>query len=125
MKGDNMKFCWVTINVKDMEKSLHFYQEIIGLGINRRFKPDNDREIVFLGDGETQIELIYNSKIQDIVIGKNISLGFEVNSVEKITEALKRNNMSIHSGPFQPNPSIKFIYVLDPNGVRIQFVENL
>ena len=31
-----MKFCWVTINVKDMEKSLHFYQEVIGLNINRK-----------------------------------------------------------------------------------------
>jgi len=41
-----MNFCWVTINVKDMEKSLHFYQGIIGLDINRIFNPDNDREIV-------------------------------------------------------------------------------
>ncbi len=120
-----MKFCWVTINVKDMVKSLHFYQVIIGLGMNRRFKPDHDREIVFLGGGDTQIELIYNSKAPNIAVGEDISLGFEVDSIEQINEALKRNNISIHSGPFQPNPFIRFIYVLDPNGVKIQFVENL
>ena len=34
-----MKFCWVTINVRDLEKSLHFYQEIIGLNIHKRMKP--------------------------------------------------------------------------------------
>lgn len=120
-----MKFCWVTINVKDLEESLHFYQEIIGLGINRRFKPDNDREIVFLEKGETQIELIYGPRAENIVVGKDISLGFEVESLDKIKEVLKNNNIAIHSGPFQPNLSIQFIYVLDPNGVKIQFVENL
>jgi len=119
-----MNFCWVTIHTRDIKKSLHFYQEIIGLKINRRFKPDNDSEIVFLGAGETQIELIYNAKAHNTVIGEGISLGFEVDSIDQIKEVLKRNNIPIHSGPFQPNPSIKFIYVLDPNQIKIQFVEN-
>ena len=33
-----MKFCWVTITVKNMEESLRFYQEIVGLTIDRRFQ---------------------------------------------------------------------------------------
>ncbi|MDD5601014.1 MAG: VOC family protein, partial [Actinomycetota bacterium] len=33
-----MKFCWTTIMVNDLEESLKFYQEIIGLPVNRRFK---------------------------------------------------------------------------------------
>lgn len=120
-----MKFCWVTINVKNMEKSLHFYQEIIGLNINRRIKPNTDKEIIFLGSSETQIELIYNTKVDNIAVGKDISLGFVVDSIEQIIEILKKKNIPIHSGPFQPNLSIKFIYILDPNGVKIQFVENV
>jgi len=108
-----------------MEKSLHFYQEIIGLTINRRMKPNPDMEIVFLGSGETQIELICNSKADNITIGKDISLGFEVDSMEQISEKLKENNIPLHSGPFQPSPSIKFIYILDPNEVKIQFIENI
>ncbi len=120
-----MEFCWVTINVKDMEKSLDFYQEIIGLNISRRMKPNPDMEIIFLGSGETQIELIYNKKVDDITMGKDISLGFVVDSIERMMEILKKNNIAIHSGPFQPNPSIKFLYILDPNGVKIQLVENI
>ena len=120
-----MKFCWITINVKDLEKSLYFYQEIIGLNIHRRMKPNSDMEIIFLGSSETQIELIYNTKVDDIVMGKDISLGFEVDSIEQMSEILKKNNISIHSGPFQPNPSIRFIYILDPNGIKIQFIENI
>ena len=81
--------------------------------------------ITFLGSNETQIELIYKAKADDIVIGKDISLGFVVDSIEQISEILKKKNIPIHSGPFQPNPSIKFIYILDPNGVKIQFVKNI
>ena len=120
-----MKFCWVTINVKDMEKSLRFYQEIIGLNVDRRMKPNSDMEIIFLGSSGTQIELIYNAKVNDSTIGKDVSLGFVVDSIEQISELLKKKNIPIHSGPFQPNPSIKFLYILDPNGIKIQFVENI
>jgi len=120
-----MKFCWVTINVRDLEKSLHFYQEIIGLDLNRRMKLNPDMEIIFLGSGETQIELIYNTKADDITVGKDISLGFIVDSIERMSKILKKKNIPIHSGPFQPNPSIKFLYILDPNGIKIQLVENI
>lgn len=46
--------------------------------------------ITFLGSNETQIELIYNAKADDIVIGKDISLGFVVDSIEQISEILKK-----------------------------------
>jgi lactoylglutathione lyase len=120
-----MTFCWATINVKEMEKSLRFYQDILGLQLNRKMNPNPDMELAFLGAGDTQIELIYNAKSKDVGFGKDISLGFTVESIEKVSELLKTKNIPIQSGPFQPNPFIKFIYVLDPNGLKIQFVENI
>lgn len=120
-----MTFCWATINVKDMGNSLQFYQDILGLHLNKKMNPNPDMELAFLGAGDTQVELIYNAKNSDISFGKDISLGFTVESIEHVTSLLKQRNIAIHSGPFQPNPSIKFIYVLDPNGLKIQFVENI
>lgn len=118
-----MKFCWTTIMVKDMEESLKFYQEIVGLSIDRRFKSGDEVEIVFLGDGETKVELIENKKIKEVKIGQDISLGFETASLEKMMSYVKEKGIEIHSGPFQPNPHTKFFYVLDPNNLKIQFVE--
>lgn len=120
-----MNFCWVTLSVRDMEESLQFYQDIIGLTIDRRIKPNPDMEIIFLGSGETKVELIYNKNADNISFGKDISIGFVVDSVDKIIEILEHKNIPIHSGPFQPNPGIKFVYILDPNGVKIQLVENI
>ena len=120
-----MKFCWVTIQVKDLEKSLHFYQEIMSLTIKRRMKPNPDMEIVFMGSGETKVELICDAKKEKISMGQDISLGFEVDSIEEISEKLGKNKIPIYSGPFQPSPHSKFIYILDPDGVKIQLVENI
>lgn len=117
-----MRFCWSTITVKDMEESLKFYQEIVGLPLEKRFKAGPGVEIAFLGDGETKIELIHNEQIKDISFGQNISLGFEVDSVDEMMKTLKEKGIEIHSGPFQPNPHTKFFFVLDPNGLKIQFV---
>lgn len=120
-----MKFCWSTLTVKNMEESLRFYQDIVGLKISRRFNAGPETEIAFLGEGDTLIELICNRKHPEVNAGEDISWGFEVDSLDRIISLLKQKGIAEISGPFQPNPKVKFIYVRDPNGMKIQFVENL
>lgn len=119
-----MKFCWSTLMVNNMEESLKFYQEIVGLTVDKRFKAGPGTEIAFLGDGETKIELICNENNKEVNVGQDISWGFEIESVDKMMEFVKNKGMEC-SGPFQPNPHVKFFYVTDPNGLKIQFVENM
>lgn len=118
-----MKFRWVTIMVKDLEESIEFYRDIVGLEINRRFAAGPGREIVFLGAGGTEVELIYDQSQQDCRCGDSISLGFQVDSVEKMMEFVAQKGFPVHSGPFEPNSQTKFFFILDPNGVKVQFVE--
>ena len=120
-----MKFCWSTLRVKNMEESLKFYEEIVGLKIDKRFKAGPNMEIAFLGDGETKVELICDESNNDISLGKDISWGFEVECVDEMINFVKEKGIAIESGPFQPNPHVKFFYVMDPNGLKIQFVENI
>lgn len=111
--------------VKNMDESLKFYQDIVGLEVDRKFNTGLGVEIAFLGDGETKIELICNDTNKNINVGKDISWGFEVKSVDEMIKKVKQKGLDIHSGPFEPNPHIKFFYVMDPNGLKIQFVENI
>ncbi len=120
-----MKFCWTTIIVKNMEESIQFYQDIVGLKINRRLNAGPGVEITFLGDGGTEIELMTPAQERNLNYGTDISLGFVVDSVDRSMAELKEKGITIVGGPFSPNPHVKFFYVLDPNGVKVQFVENL
>ena len=117
-----MKFCWCTMNVSHMEKSIDFYKTIVGLEINRQFKTDSETEIVFMGQGETQIELIETKGLEP-KHSQDVSLGFEVDSLKTQIDFIKEKVLTIHSGPFQPNPHISYFFVLDPDGVKIQFLE--
>ncbi len=120
-----MNFLWCTIHVKDMEQSIKFYEEIVGLKIDKRYPAGPGREIVFLGEGSTKVELIYDKSHNAAANHEDISLGFEVKSVEQMAEFVKKNGIKIHREIHKPNPNIKFFFIKDPNGVDIQFVENI
>ena len=118
-----MKNLWTTINVKNMDESVKFYSEILSLPVEKRYKPTDDMEITFLGSGETKFELIYNSAIKDIEYTGNVSTGFAVESVDECIKYLNEKDIPVVAGPFEPAPHIKFFFVNDPNGYKIQLVE--
>jgi len=86
-------------------------------------KPSEEQEIAFLGTGETLVELIWNAQKGPIQTGQDISMGFEAPSLETLMETFRKLGIPLHSGPFQPNPGIRFLYILDPDGHKLQFVE--
>ena len=118
-----MKFCWVTITVANLDESIAFYRDIVGLDLAQRFSAGPHGEIAFMGNGETQVELIQDGNAPDI--GGGVSFGFTVDSVDKKMAFLEEKGVAITGGPFSPNPHVRFFYVKDPNGLNIQLVENL
>jgi lactoylglutathione lyase len=121
--GGFMKNLWTTIQVKNMEESIGFYTTVLDLVIDSKFSPMSGLEITFLGDGETKLELIYNTKNSNVSHGNSVSTGFLVDSVDEYISKLKEQGIKITEGPFAPNPSIKYFFIEDPNGYRIQLVE--
>lgn len=117
-----MKFAHATILVKNMEDSLKFYQEVIGLPIARKIETPT-MDIVFLGEGETLVELIYDKTVSEISFGEEITLGFEVSSLDETMEMINEKNIPVHSGPVQLGPTTRALFILDPNGLRIQFIQ--
>ena len=120
-----MNFCWVTFNVRNMEESLKFYQEIIGLKISERFNVGEDLDISMLGETDgTKVELIYNKKQNVLIRTEGISIGFEVESLDEAMKLVKNKNIPIKRGPIAPSPSSRFFFIDDPNGIEIQIVQH-
>ncbi|CUX40380.1 VOC family protein [Clostridium sp. C105KSO13] len=118
-----MKFCWSTLYVKDLDKSIQFYEEIIGLPLVRRFNAGEQTEIAFLGSGETQIELIHDTTRPGGNTGTDISWGFAVDSLEQTFESMKDKDIKFLSDIIQPNPHSRFFFIEDPNGFKVQIAE--
>lgn len=120
-----MKFCWSTLYVKNLEESIKFYEEIIGLNVVERFSAGPATEIAFLGEGETKVELICDRNKDKIEVGSDISWGFEVDSVYKMIELLKEKNIPLASDVIEPSSKSRFFFIKDPNGMKIQFYEHV
>lgn len=118
-----MKNLWTTINVKDMDESIKFYTEILDLTLDKRYKASEDMEIAFLCSGETKFEMICNSHVRDISFSGNVSTGFSVENADDYIKHLEEKGVPVIAGPFEPSEHIKFFFVNDPNGYKIQLVE--
>ena len=120
------KLNWITLRVRNLEASIHFYHNQLGLTVQRRFE-SRGRQIAMLGLGgtsETSLELIEGSE-QVLKQDAGISIGYEVMSLEETMEHLAEMQIPILRGPVEPNPRLRFIYIADPDGFEVQLAEHL
>jgi lactoylglutathione lyase len=120
-----MKFLWTTTYVKNLDESIAFYSNLVGLQMLRRFPAGPGIEIAFMGNGinnETQVELLADSKKSTINYSDFISIGFAVDSVDAMLDSVKSKNIPVHDGPFE-TPGSKFFSIKDPNGLNVQFFQ--
>jgi len=117
-----VKFLWTTIRVSNLERSLGFYQEIVGLPVRNRMAHPG-MELVFLGEGETALELIHEAGLGKVDLGAHVSLGFQVSDLDASMAHMKAQGIQITGGPIKAGPTTRFFFVKDPDGMNIQFVE--
>ena len=119
-----MRFCHVTLSVKDLEASLRFYQDITGLEIKRRFSAGPGREIAFLGSGGTEVELISGATHGAAEPGQGVYLGFAADSLEDTIALLREKGYETDGNIISPNPHVKFFFARDPDGYNIEFINS-
>ena len=80
-------------------------------------------DLVFLADGpeETKVEIIRNPEAEGSG-NQFISMGFGTDDAETLREEYIAKGLET-TELISPNPHVKFFYVKDPAGVRVQFVE--
>ncbi|MDK2868232.1 MAG: lactoylglutathione lyase [Clostridiales bacterium] len=122
-----MGYAWTTITVRDLEKSLAFYTEIAGLKLERRFSPTEGVTIAFLTDGKssTELELMCHAGEEAIEHKPFISIGFTCTSITDTITRLRERGDTFDETVYSPMPSLKFIFANDPDGLRVQLIEQL
>jgi len=117
-----MKFHHISLRVKDFSPSLRFYTELVGLTVMKQFDA-NGGNVAYLADaeGETEVELIAMPEGQTFE-GKGMFLCFAAKELEPLHQ--KAIDMGYAPSPIrQPEPTAKYFYVYDPDGISVQFRE--
>jgi lactoylglutathione lyase len=121
-----MKFLWTAISVKNLDESISFYSNLVGLHVVKRFPAGPGMEIAFMGNGmnnETVVELLADSNKSTVNYSECISIGFAVDSVDAMLETVKRHNIPVHNGPVETPSGSRFFCIKDPNGLNVQFFQ--
>ena len=116
-----MKMKHVTILTDKFDEEIKFYEEFAGLKIVRDMRPNVD--LVFLAEeaGDTKVEIIRNPEAKDSG-NQYLSMGFGAEDAAALRDEYKRRGLET-TELISPNPHVKFFYVKDPAGVKVQFIE--
>ena len=117
-----MRLNLTTIHVSDLDASLRFYHDTLGLPIVRQFQGGGG-PIAMLGEeGQPQLELVGFGKPAEAV-GRGLSIGFVVDDLDKPMAELA-GKVPAFKGPVSPNPHVRFAFTADPDGYTVQLLEN-
>ncbi len=110
----------MTILVRDLEKSVKFYTELVDLKVLRKINPPMG-EIVFLAnaEGETMLELLGFEEGEKVET-KSLTLSFQAEDLEKVYE--KAVELGYNPSPIvnQP-PKPAHFHLEDPDGITVEF----
>lgn len=116
-----MKLSYLTIMVRDLEKSIQFYEALAGLNVVKRFNPGMG-EIAFLADGKdgTMLELIAFDGAEKVET-KGFVMSFlaqtDLNALREKALSLGYQTSEIINQP--PKPA--HFVVIDPDGIAVEF----
>ena len=124
-----MRLLHTMIRVGDLEKSINFYTEILGMKLLRQKDyPDGKFSLAFVGYGNEQdnsvIELTYNWDTDSYDLGSGFGhLAIEVDDVYAAAEKIRDQGGKIIREPGPMNAGTTIIaFVEDPDGYQIELL---
>lgn len=113
--------------LNDLERSVRFYKEILGLEEVRRHKSPRGSELVFMKapGSEELIELCSFPNSGPVQVQPDLThLAFEVESLEEFGKHLERHGLKYSDGPtYKEGGSGGFAFIDAPEGYEIELVQ--
>lgn len=113
--------------LNDLETSVRFYQDVLGLEEVRRHKSPRGSELVFLKapESEETIELCHFPASGPVQVQADLThLAFEVESLARFGEHLAGLGLKYSDGPhYRPDGSGGFAFIDAPEGYEIELIQ--
>ena len=126
-----MRYLHTMVRVKDLEASLHFYRDLLGLVQTRRMDSEAGRfSLIYLAAPQDQsraeaekspeVELTFNWDTEDYQGGRNFGhLAFEVEDIYAACQRLMDGGVTINRPPRDGHMA----FVRSPDGISIELLQ--
>ncbi len=119
-----MRYLHTMVRISDLDASLDFYVNKLGLKETRRFEnPAGRFTLIFVAAPETpeaEIELTYNWDPEDYTGGRNFGhLAFAVDDIYAACQRLKDKGVTIN----RPPRDGRMAFVRSPDGISIELLQ--
>ena len=125
-----MRMLHTMLRVGDLQKSLDFYTEVLGMKLLRKSDyPDGKFTLAFVGYGDekdhTVLELTHNWDTAKYDLGNAYGhIALEVQDAYKACEAVRAKGGKVvrEAGPMKHGTTV-IAFVEDPDGYKIEFIQ--
>ncbi len=119
-----MRYLHTMVRVTDLDASLEFYRDALGLEVLRSKEvPAGRFTLVFLaapGDSSAQVELTYNWDAEELLGGRNFGhLAYAVDNIYATCERLQQHGVTI----LRPPRDGYMAFVRSPDNVSVELLQ--
>lgn len=119
-----MKYLHTMVRVNDVDASLAFYVDALGLELLKRYDNEAGRfSLIFLaapGDSDAQVELTYNWDPEPLDGGRNFGhLAYEVDDIYALCEQLRNQGVVIN----RPPRDGRMAFVRSPDNISVELLQ--
>ena len=112
--------------VTDLEKTVAFYRDVLGLTEVRRHTSGRGSQLVFLKavGSEEEIELCKFDQSGPVVVGPDLThLAFEVDDLEKFAREAAAKGYPLSDGPHRTTGGSVIAFIDAPEGYEIELIQ--
>ncbi len=119
-----MKYLHTMVRITDMDASLRFYRDALGLEETRRIENEKGRyTLIFLappGQPDTPVELTYNWDPEVYTGGRNFGhLAYEVDDIYAFCEKMQKMGITVN----RPPRDGRMAFIRSPDNISIEILQ--
>jgi lactoylglutathione lyase len=120
------KLLHTRMRVNDMEQTVNFYTNVLGLEVLERKVSPRGSQLAFLKvpNSEELIELTSFPPSGPVKVQEDlVHLAFQVESLDDSIASLNAKGVNVTDGPTQTSSGSRFIFIDAPDGYEIELIE--
>jgi lactoylglutathione lyase len=114
------------MRVSDMEQTIQFYTDVLGLEVLERKVSPRGSHLAFLKvpNSEELIELTSFPPSGPVRVQEDlVHLAFQVESLDDTIASLNAQGVKVTDGPTQTSSGSRFIFIDAPDGYEVELIE--